>query len=260
MNRHARLDEHQNDVAARVLEHEAQHRTHLVIHLSGAHAYGFPSTDSDLDLKAVHIEPTRNLLRLNPPKLVFNRLEVIDDVEIDYTSNELSKCVANLLSGDGNMLERVLSTTPMETHPALDELSELARGAISKRFERHYNGFAHSQHARLKEASEPTAKKLLYVLRTALTGTHLLLEGECNPDLTDLYGRYGFPEVEELIEIKQAEERGALPKPWRPKVPELVERAFGSLDEATRRSPLPDEAPNRDRLEDWLLETRKQTW
>ncbi len=260
MNRHPRLDAHQNDVAERVVAEEGHHRTHLVVHLSGAHAYGFPSSDSDLDLKAVHIEPTRNLLRLNPPKLVSNRLEVIDGVEIDYTSNELSKCVSNLLSGDGNMLERVLSTTPMEAHPALGELAELARGAISKRFERHYRGFAHSQHLRLKEAAEPTAKKLLYVLRTALTGTHLLLEGECNPDMTDLYERYGFPEFEELIEIKQGEERGALPKPWRPKVPELVERAFGCLDEATRRSPLPDEAPNRDRLEDWLLETRKQTW
>lgn len=260
MNRHPRLDAHQNDVAASVLGHEGEQRTHLVIHLSGAHAYGFPSKDSDLDLKAVHIEPTRNLLRLNPPKLVFNRLEVIDGVEIDYTSNELSRCVANLLIGDGNMLERVLSTTPMETHPALTELAELARGAISKRFERHYKGFAHSQHVRLKEATEPTAKKLLYVLRTALTGAHLLREGDCNPDLTQLYERYGFPEVEELIEIKQHEERGALPEAWRPKVPQLVERAFSLLDRAHQESKLPDEAANRDALEAWLLEIRQASW
>lgn len=260
MKRHPRLDEHQNAIAERVLEHEGQKRNHLVIHLSGAHAYGFPSTDSDLDLKAVHIESTRNLLCLNPPELVFNRLEVIDGVEIDYTSNELSKCVANLLSGDGNMLERVLSTTPMEAHPALGELAELARAVISKRFERHYKGFAHSQHIRLKEAAEPTAKKLLYVLRTALTGTHLLLEGECNPDLTELYERYDFPEVKELIEIKQKEERGALPMSWQSRVDELVGRAFDVLQSASDGSQLPEEAANRDALEEWLLETRRATW
>ena len=37
-------------VMARVLDEEEAQREHVVVYLSGAHAYGFPSPDSDLDL------------------------------------------------------------------------------------------------------------------------------------------------------------------------------------------------------------------
>ncbi|MEO8706556.1 MAG: nucleotidyltransferase domain-containing protein, partial [Kofleriaceae bacterium] len=65
-------------------------RRHLVIYLSGAHAYGFPSPDSDLDLKCVHIAPTADLVGLalvgDPP----DRIEIVEGVELDYGSNELA--------------------------------------------------------------------------------------------------------------------------------------------------------------------------
>ena len=34
-----------------VLGRESAHRDHVVVALSGAHAYGFPSPDSDLDMR-----------------------------------------------------------------------------------------------------------------------------------------------------------------------------------------------------------------
>src|SRR5439155_222433 len=83
------LTEHQAAVMERVLAEEDARRTHVVVYLSGAHAYGFPSPDSDLDLKAIHIEKTEALLGLDPPIATFDRAEIIEGVEIDYTSNEL---------------------------------------------------------------------------------------------------------------------------------------------------------------------------
>ena len=59
------LTEAQRLVASRVLAHESAQRRHLVISLSGAHAYGFPSPDSDLDLKCVHLEAALIALRRN---------------------------------------------------------------------------------------------------------------------------------------------------------------------------------------------------
>lgn len=63
------LTDRQQRAADKLLDEEGPRRTHLVVSLSGAHAYGFPSPDSDLDLKAVHIEETENLLALEwvPP-------------------------------------------------------------------------------------------------------------------------------------------------------------------------------------------------
>ena len=44
------LSPHQRAVGDRVIVEESAKREHLVVYLSGAHAYGFPSPDSDLDL------------------------------------------------------------------------------------------------------------------------------------------------------------------------------------------------------------------
>lgn len=255
-------DPHQRAVAERVLNEEDTARRHLVVHLSGAHAYGFPSPDSDLDLKAIHVERTAALLCLSPPKASHDRLEVIDGVEIDYTSNELLVAVRGLLRGDGNMLERVLSKAPLRDSPWRAELAELARRTLSRRVHHHYRGFASAQRKAVEQAAAEggpgvAAKKVLYVLRTALTGTHLLRTGECEPDLTVLRHEYGFGLVPELVEVKQQGERQPLPDALARQVAPALERAFGLLDQAHEASPLPAEPREVDALEAWLLAVRR---
>jgi predicted nucleotidyltransferase len=110
-----------------VLAEEERKRNHLVVALSGAHAYGFPSPDSDLDLKAIHIAPTRALLGLSEPPTTHDRMEVLEGVEIDYTSNELGAVLRGLLKGNGNYLERVLGAHLLLVNPLLEELVPLAR-------------------------------------------------------------------------------------------------------------------------------------
>src|SRR6185436_15328485 len=102
------LTERQRRAADKLLDEEGAHRTHLVVSLSGAHAYGFPSPDSDLDLKAVHIEDTEHLLALEWRPMPAERLEVIDGVEVDYSSNEIRDVLLGIVRGNGNFIERVL--------------------------------------------------------------------------------------------------------------------------------------------------------
>src|SRR3954451_14933029 len=102
------LTSHQRTVADRVLDEESSRREHVVVYLSGAHAYGFPSPDSDLDLKAIHVAKTGELLGFEPPAPTVDRAEILDGVEIEYTSNELAHALAGILAGNGNFLERVL--------------------------------------------------------------------------------------------------------------------------------------------------------
>ena len=78
------LSEHQATIGDRVIAEEEAKREHLVVYLSGAHAYGFPSPDSDLDLKCIHIAPTGALVGFEPPAVTFDRAEIIEGVEIDY--------------------------------------------------------------------------------------------------------------------------------------------------------------------------------
>ena len=249
------LTAHQQGVAARVIAEESAHREHVVVYLSGAHAYGFPSPDSDLDLKSIHVEPTRSLLGFAPPVLTFDRAEVIEGVEIDYTSNELANALAGVLEGNGNFLERLLGRTTFTISPILEGLRPLVRASLSRRVHKHYRGFASSQLRFLER--DPIVKKVLYVLRTALTGTYLLETGELETDVTRLLDDHGFGDARALVEAKRAGERTAadpqLLDTWRPR----LAKALARLDAALARSVLPAEPPNGAELEEWLVETRR---
>jgi uncharacterized protein len=249
-----RPTDHQMAVARRTLTEESALREHLVVALTGAHAYGFASVDSDLDLKAVHVAPTGPFLGFGGDVAASDRLEVIDGVEIDYTSNEVGSALRGVLSGNGNMIERLLDPAPLVAHEALSSLRSLIRQNLSQRIYRHYHGFATNQRRAIGDP--PRVKKVLYVLRTALTGAHALMTGEVVPDLSALGHRYGFSRVEELIAYKRAAEDGVLPDGV--DVEAMLERAFVCLDEALERSALPEEPPTPGDLERWLIEHRLQ--
>src|SRR5258708_23410201 len=97
----------QAEVARAFLAERERERRHLVIYLSGAHAYGFPSPDSDLDLKCVHVARTHELVGLTPADEARDRLEIIQGVELDYGSNELAPALRGAVQGNGHFLERL---------------------------------------------------------------------------------------------------------------------------------------------------------
>ncbi len=248
------LTEAQRRSTERALAEECARRDHLVIALCGAHAYGFASEDSDVDLKAVHVEPTERFLGLATTGKSWDRLEVLDGVEIDYTSNELAAALSGVLSGNGNMLERLLDPAPLVADPALEGLRPIVRRNLSRRIHRHYRGFAHSQRKAFEQ--KPTIKKALYVLRTALTGTHALTTGAVTPHLPSICDRYGFPEAHGLILQKRAAEQTAPDAGTIEDLVALMDRAFETLDAALATSPLPEAPEARDALDAWLVALR----
>lgn len=244
-------------VAHGVLAEEERQREHLVVSLSGGHAYGFPSPDSDLDLKAIHIEPTKELLGLARSHTKTERLEVIDGVEVDYSSNELQLALLGILQGNGNFIERVLGAIPLRSSVDLSTLRPLVHRNLSRRIHRHYHGFASGQLGEWEKTSGRSAKKLLYVLRTTLTGTHALKSGEIVTDVTALLDEYGFQAARELVEQKGRGELAELPealiKQWR----DRVSGAFALLNAAREESHLPEEPPHAAEMEAWLLSIRR---
>jgi predicted nucleotidyltransferase len=252
------LDPRQRAVAERALDEESAARRHLVVALSGGHAYGFPSPDSDLDLKAIHVAPTEALLGLSPPAAnAPDRIEVIDGVEIDYSSNELQPVLVGMLQGNGNFLERVLSRFVLRTSPEHASLRPLVARSLSRRLHRHYRGFATGQLREWEKDGFRSAKKLLYVLRTTLTGTHALLTGEVETDVTLLLDAHGFSAARELVEAKRRGERSELAPEVAERWRKEVGRSFEVLDAALARSVLPEEPPNVPEIEAWLVELRR---
>ncbi|UQA60769.1 DNA polymerase beta superfamily protein [Polyangium aurulentum] len=246
-------------VVGRFLDEEGAAREHLVVLLSGAHAYGFASPDSDFDLKAVHATSTSSLVGLEPVPPARDRMEVIEGVEVDYSSNEIGPVLAGTIAGNGNYIERILGAPALVETPPLDALRPLVRAALSRRVFRHYAGFASSQRKATEDEAGTTAKRVLYVLRTALTGTHLLRTGALVMDVTALLDDYGFGAAHELVAIKRAGERTKLAPADVARFRSDVERAMAGLEEARERSNLP-ESPPASAIADlsrWLIELRR---
>lgn len=244
-------------VAAHWLSQRAAERRHLTMYLSGAHAYGFPSPDSDLDVKCVHIANTAHLLAITPHDDGLEVTEIVDGVELDYSSHELGMVVRGIISGNGNYLERLLGPTMFATD---DELFGAARdiitGLLSQRVANHYAGFASSQ-LKLFDA-KPTAKRALYVLRTAATGRALLGEARMVTDVRQLLHLCPAG-IDELFAIKQRGETEALPlamaTAWRAR----LAAAIAELESAKQASVLPA-TPTDGALRaanDWLLAVRR---
>lgn len=250
------LPEHARRVVDAVLREEQAKRRHIVVALSGAHAYGFPSPDSDMDLKAIHIAKVQSLLGLSESPSTSDRAEVIDGVEIDYTSNELAAALRGLLKGNGNYLERVLGKHQLLTDPVLQELAPLAQASLSKRYYAHYRGFARQQAAELSKSPAPTAKNVLYVLRTTLTGTRLLRTAVLHVDLNDNLDEYGYADARDLVLLKRAGERTILDAPALRHWQTRIQSAFDQLLDAFDHSALPEEPPNAAALEAWLIDVR----
>jgi uncharacterized protein len=71
----------------------------LAVGVTGAHYCGFPSPDSDLDLKGIHVAPTHEMVALRPPPDTIDFLGIFEGLEIDYTSHELAAALRLLLKG-----------------------------------------------------------------------------------------------------------------------------------------------------------------
>jgi predicted nucleotidyltransferase len=251
------LSPHAAQISTRALDEEETRREHVVVSVSGAHAYGFPSPDSDVDLKGVHVAPTRSLLGLRQVASSADRVEIIEGVEIDYTSNELGAVVAGLLGGNGNYLERVAGHCVVRSSSLHAGLREVALASLSRRYYRHYAGFAHQLSKAHTES--PSVKRALYVIRTALTGAHLLDTGELRIDVRTVMNTYGCDEAQRLVEAKLAGERTPMTAAEEQRVRPLLERALAALDAAHASSNLPDEPANAGAAEEWLVGARSRS-
>jgi uncharacterized protein len=84
------------------------------------------------------------------------------------------------------------------------------KACLSRNVYRHDNGFARQQPKEWEKAEFKAAKKLLYFVRTTMTGLHPLVTGEIVTDVTMLIDDYGLTGVSELIDQNRRGEKSEL--------------------------------------------------
>ncbi|WP_328503763.1 nucleotidyltransferase domain-containing protein [Streptomyces sp. NBC_00457] len=224
--------------------------------VSGAHLYGFPSRDSDVDLRGVHLLPAADLVGLREPEETRSRMWDRDGVEMDLVTHDLRKFVRLMLRRNGYVLEQLLSPLVVHTTDAHRELVALAPGVLTSHHAHHYRGFAVTQWRLFEKTGE--LKPLLYTFRVLLTGIHLMRSGEVRAHLPTLLGEIAEAPayVQELITAKAEQEHGAADVALHARVPTDIERLHGVLDEAQAGSALPDAPAVYDALHEFVVRVR----
>ena len=178
--------------------------------ISGAHLYGFPSPDSDYDLRGAHVLPVEAVVGLEVRDETVQDERIIDGLEMDIVSHDVKKFFGLLLKKNGYVLEQLFSPLLVHTTPEHGELKEIAQGCITRHHSHHYFGFAETQWKLFYKERPRRVKPLLYVYRVLLTGIHLMRSGVVNANLLDLNEDAGLPYIADLIQRKQSGENTAL--------------------------------------------------
>lgn len=216
----------------------------LFVTVSGAHLYGFPSPDSDVDLRGAHLLPLRAVVGLDLPDETVERKLDLAGVEVELVSHDLGKYLRLLVKNNGYVLEQIFSPLVVIGQDFLSELRPLARRCITRHHYHHYRGFLATQSKLLDKQKPKIAKTVLYAYRVLLTGIHLLRTGEVEANLPRLAEEYRLPFMGELIAKKQEEKGPASGLDWAFHEAQLRELE-GRLDRAFQESPLPEERDRR---------------
>ena len=225
--------------------------------ISGAHLYGFPSPDSDFDLRGVHLLPARTLLSLDVAGETLEQSGIVDGLEIDLATHDLRKFMKLMLRKNGYVLEQLLSPLIVRTSVGHDELKALAPACITRFHAYHYLGFALTQWKLFEKEAPPRAKPLCYVYRVLLTGIHLMRTGQVEANLVALNDEYRLPYVPDLIARKTTGgEHSTLSDGDLAFHRREYERLRTRLEDEMARSTLPEAPMARAAMDDLLLRLR----
>ena len=258
--------------------------------ISGAHLYGFPSPDSDFDLRGAHVLPLDAVVGRAVRDETVQDERVIDGLEMDIVSHDVKKFFGLLLKKNGYVLEQLYSPLIVHNTPEHAELMEICRarlnprssrgheahsdsgksqslltsaatGVITRHHSHHYFGFAETQWKLFLKESPRRVKPLLYVYRVLLTGIHPAPAGHTgvvNANLVELNAEARLPYIADLIARKQSGENTTLEDADAAFHQREYDRLRGELQAAHDESQLPElpSEETRKALNDLLIRVR----
>lgn len=225
--------------------------------ISGAHLYGFPSGDSDFDLRGAHILPLETVIGLSEGRQTVEKVGVYDGLEIDLVTHDIEKFFRLMLRRNGYVLEQIFSPLVVSETPEFEELKSIAGQCVTKHHAHHYMGFASTQWKLFSKEPKPRVKPLLYTFRVLQTGIHLMLTGRIEANLQVLNERAQLPYIEELLKLKrEGAEKAVLEEPRLEFFQSEFERQMHELEEAYSSSKLQETTKAKPALNDLLVRLR----
>lgn len=196
---------------------EAQHSVKILYACeSGSRAWGFPSPDSDYDVRYLYIRPVEAYLKLFPERDVIEG--PIDEVK-DFVGWDLQKALKLLMKGNAPLIEWLQSPVVYRDNAWLKEslIKLFNNNSNFNALYRGYYGLAMNNFKAYLTGETVKPKKYLYVLRSILACEWIKKKNPIPPVLfRELYEELLDPtapiysELEKLLKIKvEAKERTA---------------------------------------------------
>jgi predicted nucleotidyltransferase len=236
---------------------ESQPYPLVFVTISGAHLYGFPSPDSDFDLRGVHVLPVREVVGLAPARETIEVSGLRGGLEMDLVTHDAKKFFLLMLKKNGYVLEQLYSPLVLHTTPQHEELKDIGSKCITRHHAHHYFGFAETQWKSFEKEIPRRVKPLLYVYRALLTGIHLMQTGEVEANLLRLNQKFRLSHIDDLVQRKLAgPEQSTLDDADLQFHGAEFERLRGELQKAFDASTLPEAPSSQPQLNDLLVRLR----
>ncbi|WP_161389594.1 nucleotidyltransferase domain-containing protein [Croceibacterium xixiisoli] len=205
------------EIERRLAAIEAQEDVRFLLAIeSGSRAWGFPSPDSDYDIRFIHVHRRDWYLSLMPGRDVIER-PIVD--EIDLNGWDIRKALNLLFKSNAVVSEWMESPIHYRpVHPVMARVSALAdRLLVPRAMAWHYAKLATNAAKDWLDSDAPVpVKKYFYALRPALCIRHMRLHGgrppmnlqqlvattELTPSLTGM--------IEDLVAAKAVPEKRAM--------------------------------------------------
>jgi len=229
----------------------------VFITISGAHLYGFPSPDSDYDLRGMHVLPINEVIGLGTGRETIEISGIRDGLEMDLVTHDARKFFLLMLKKNGYVLEQLYSPLVVCSTSEFEELKAIGHMCVTKHHAHHYFGFAHTQWTLFEKQNPRRVKPLLYVYRVLLTGIHLMRTGEVEANLVKLNELYPLAYIPELIARKLAgPEHATVADADIEFYRREYERLLVELQEAYEKCSLPEVPSGKPALNDLLIRLR----
>lgn len=225
--------------------------------ISGAHLYGFPSPDSDYDLRGVHVLPVGKIVGFETDQETIELSQKNEEIELDLVTHDVKKFFKMMLKKNGYVLEQLYSPLVVHANAEHEELKEIGKRCITRYHAHHYLGFAETQWKLFQKEQPPRVKPLLYVYRVLLTGINLMRTGVVEANLVTLNEEFQLPYIAALVDLKvTAGERHSLDSADLEFHRKEFERLRSELEDAMKVSSLPETPTAKADLDDLLKRLR----
>lgn len=177
---------------------------------SGSRAWGFPSPDSDFDVRFIYYRPMEEYLTIKPQK---DHLSYPVDELWDVDGWDISKVLALIVKSNTTPFEWLQSPIQYRENPEFrDELWQICQHYFCKRSNiHHYLGIARGAMETMADG-KIGIKKLFYILRPVLSALWCADRDSIAPmnivPLMDLLPSKLQTEVSSLIEYKASKDEG----------------------------------------------------